>query len=143
MNTTPIAAMEKLVSLEILVLGDARVGAFRLKGHGKIKQIIVQYTYELSRNYITPQYSFDKAFRILIERRDKRIQSFLGSLILYTDGSKMDKGIGFGICEMTNRCEISVSLGTTLTVYQVEIYVINLCIRENIEVICKIFNLPN
>lgn len=57
-------------------------------------------------DYTTPQYSFGKPFRILIERTVTKILPNFGSVIWFTDGSKKDKEIDAGIYKIVPRCEI-------------------------------------
>jgi ribonuclease HI len=56
-----------------------------------------------------------------------------GGLIWYTDGSKTNKGTGAGVyCYSTGR-KLSFSPGQHTTVFQVEVYAIEVCAVENLD----------
>ena len=71
-------------------------------------------------------------FDVLIEghQANKNESTVIGerSLIWYTDGSKMVEGIGTGIAGPKRR--LSRTLGNTPTIFQAEIYAIDLCAYE-------------
>lgn len=83
--------LRNLLPLDILVLSESRIGAFRLRlgnnlktsrGYGRIDHVISNPIHEMGNDYMKPQYSFEKPFRILKERNDRRTVLYIDSLIL-------------------------------------------------------------
>jgi hypothetical protein len=76
------------------------------------------------------KYEFDAPFKVRIpERSDWEVQipSKPGALVFYTDGSIKDGSTGLGIFGPLLRYH--EALGTTPTIFQAEMYAINVCVR--------------
>ncbi|XP_036341513.1 uncharacterized protein LOC118750890 [Rhagoletis pomonella] len=80
-----------------------------------------------------PKLSFDKPYKVRIPERDccKAIISMIdkGSQVWYTDGSKMEDGsTGAGV--LGPRFQKSLPMGSYPTIFQAEIFAIEVCVRE-------------
>ncbi|XP_044597530.1 uncharacterized protein LOC123274105 [Cotesia glomerata] len=80
-------------------------------------------------------YHFSHHYRVFIpsrqewEEENKSILSPAG-LVWYTDGSKMEKGVGAGIYSSGPKTEISLQLGDTASIFQTEVYAIWACVEH-------------
>uniref|UniRef100_T1I2I9 RNase H type-1 domain-containing protein n=1 Tax=Rhodnius prolixus TaxID=13249 RepID=T1I2I9_RHOPR len=78
----------------------------------------------LPSDFMTPKYNFDKPFKVCIG------DHVLGDSMWYTDGSKMEEGVGAGVYGVKPKCSFSVSLGKLATVFQAELAAIRFCATE-------------
>ena len=80
--------------------------------------------------------TFDHTFEVVIKSRPRygsasgsaEPQLDRGSLVWYTDGSKMEEGVGAGV--YGPGCRLFEGLGHSPTIFQAEIHAINLCAQR-------------
>uniref|UniRef100_T1ICQ2 RNase H type-1 domain-containing protein n=1 Tax=Rhodnius prolixus TaxID=13249 RepID=T1ICQ2_RHOPR len=86
----------------------------------------------LPSDFMAPKYNFDKPFKVCIGDREawRRGPPVLGDSMWYTDGSKMEVGVGAGVYGVKPKCSFSVSLGKLATVFQAELAAIRFCATE-------------
>uniref|UniRef100_T1I7X9 RNase H type-1 domain-containing protein n=1 Tax=Rhodnius prolixus TaxID=13249 RepID=T1I7X9_RHOPR len=86
----------------------------------------------LPSHFMTPKYNFDKPFKVCIGDREawRRGPPVVGDSLWYTDGSKMEEGVGAGVYGAKPKCSFSVSLGKLATVFQAEVAAIRFCATE-------------
>jgi hypothetical protein len=75
--------------------------------------------------------NFERPFEIVIndsQMVDQSKTNLSGTINWFTDGSKTESGVGVGVCGPKYR--IAEALGTTPTIFQAEIFAIELCIRQ-------------
>lgn len=81
------------------------------------------------------QLNFDKPYKVVITDRGTWSSGGplldRGSMVWYTDGSKMNNGVGVGV--YGPRCRLSKSLGKSPTIFQAETHAIELCAKRCIE----------
>lgn len=153
MKSTPTKALEVLMSIlpvDLFTEQEAMVTAIRLKnancwkdstnGHSTIlnlyKEIIPELTMQSDK--CTPQYIFDKNFKVTIPQRnlwEENNPLSFEDINIFTDGSKMETGSGIGIFSMNPNIEISKPLDTYTTITQAETFAIieacNVLTKEN------------
>jgi hypothetical protein len=149
MRTIATAAMETLLNLphlDIFVKGEVRKGAYWLKccgdwrhhylhGHSRITKMITDPVLEMGNDHMIFKYSFEKLFDIQIGWKvwsQKEMHCQPNSFIWYTDSSKIDSGAGAGFHRKNLGCEMPVSLVQYITVFQVEIHAIEVCVWERL-----------
>lgn len=142
--TCPTAALEMmldLLPLHLQVQKEAILGGLRiiqteslkegnLVGHISIIKKLSQDVTTKPVDYIH-RLNFERPFEIVIDDLQGAKQNesnFSGSTIWYTDGSKTENGVGVGV--YGPKCKITEALGTTPTIFQAEIFAIELCIRQ-------------
>ncbi|KAL1447090.1 hypothetical protein WDU94_000567 [Cyamophila willieti] len=150
MKSTPTAAMETLLNLpplDIVIRGEARMGAYRLQqnnlwkrqlyGHSKIILTVHDPVLNMGSDHMTVKTSLNKSINTGIKpaldwvKHETGLIS-KGCLVWYTDGSKTDEGSGAGIHGVRPKVDISIPLGKHASVYQTEIYAIYTCAEENL-----------
>ena len=148
MRSTPQAAMETLLDLpplDLIIKGEARLGAYRLKcsnnwkpgnGHSRIDQIVTdpEGILLMGSDYMVPIFSFEESFQVDLTGHDKLRDDpcHPGCLMWYTDGSKSDHGTGAGVHGKSPRHDLRIPLGKLATVFQAEVTAINKCAEENL-----------
>lgn len=85
-------------------------------------------------DFCTPKFIFKKHYLVFFPTRNCWLinrQSFPpNSIVCYTDGSKTDKGTGYGIFNYTTNEKVSGSMGQLMTVFQAELTAINICTQN-------------
>lgn len=153
-RTTPTVALERLLNLpplDIFIEGEARNSSYRLlwignnytnnwfeNGHSRILHDLKRDDFlGMPSDLMIPKFNFDIPFSTKIPSLEEWMnpnQHFLnGDVVWFTDGSKNVNGLGAGIFCENPRKEIFVSLGRFSTVFQAEIFAIELCARECLE----------
>jgi ribonuclease HI len=140
--TIALEAMLDLPPLHSYIMREAASAAFRdpkrtqlrsgnHKGHLKIHSI---FSAQMESNTISDlmpvRYNYMPLDLIIPDRStwlNGNHQRTTHSTVFYTDGSKMDGGVGIGISGPGIR--FSKSLGSTPTVFQAEVYAIEECVR--------------
>ena len=89
-------------------------------------------------DYMLSKYNFNSSFTVLIPNREEWQEQEINICepndIWFTDGSKMSEGTGSGIYHWnTNEC-FSFPLGYKASVYQAELYAIEICVRKCLEI---------
>ncbi|KAJ8914109.1 hypothetical protein NQ315_014306 [Exocentrus adspersus] len=84
----------------------------------------------MGTDYMTPKYMFNRDFEISIGDRGDH-HSTLPGITWYTDGTKTEQGTGAGIYNGMRKIELSLPLGRYTSVFQVEVYAVLQCAREN------------
>ncbi|XP_073978772.1 uncharacterized protein [Rhodnius prolixus] len=148
MRTSPTAALEVLLNLpplHIYIQGVTRAVVVRLMEgqapitvrHGGAYQELYEELEAdpilgLPSDFMTPKYNFDKPFKVCIGDREawRRGPPVVGDSMWYTDGSKMEEGVGAGVYGVKPKCSFSVSLGKLATVFQAELAAIRFCATE-------------
>ena len=150
MRSTPTVALEKLVGLTPLHLWiqhEAMCAQYRfiVSDKPEINQLIDR---ALQRRWatkeildislsdsMTPRYVFNRNFNIDIIDRQRWVENDIvlpnDAIVWYTDGSKMQNG-GCGAFEVSSNQRISTSLGKYVTVFQAEVYAIELAARTSL-----------
>ena len=146
MRSTPTVAMEALLDLpplHIQVQREAMLASSKivreehllpgdLTGHLSIYQRLVHYTdSDRLSDVMSPMVNFEHPFEVdIVERQYWRSPSerLADALVFFTDGSKSNVGVGAGVYGPS--CEIYEPMGSTPTVFQAEIYAIELCARH-------------
>jgi ribonuclease HI len=151
MSTTPTAALEVLLGLpplHLVVKREARLATYKnLTGNVKVDAGPTHRALEEEiRNHeslgvlfvddMTAEYDFEKKFRTVFPTRQEWTMEQPvfepESLVYYTDGSKMDDGVGSGVFGIRPRVQIVGSLDDSATVFQAEVHALELCIRDKI-----------
>jgi ribonuclease HI len=154
-KTTPSAALEALLNLPLLDLfmeGEARNSSYRLicLEQNNLKNMWFdkshpQIFHELNNNFIlgmpldlvVPKFNFNISFTTNIPSLDEWMSTshaFInGDVVWYTDGSETVSGISAGAYCYSLHKEISCSLGNYSTVFQAELYAIEMCAYECIQ----------
>lgn len=147
MKTCPTSALGVITGippLPILIQKEACASALRLpdvinkksgdfKGHLSVLNAILDDPIIKIPEYIQPKISLVKNFNIIIPKREDWYQT-LESIgengqVWYTDGSKLDDGsTGAGI--MGPRFQKALPMGKYPSVFQAELYAIEICVRE-------------
>ncbi|KAJ8968113.1 hypothetical protein NQ317_002439 [Molorchus minor] len=147
LRTTPSAAMEILLDLpplHIFMEREARWATYRL--HQASSSMLQATTMEQNRliddikshsilsmpsDVMPSRTSSNLYYKVLFPKRDEwecnkdALQK--ADSCWFTDGSKTPEGTGAGVHSCNPRTRISVSLGTNATVFQAEVYAIELC----------------
>lgn len=153
MKSAPNTALEAMLDLPPLpdmVKKEAALTAFRMlkdikpntgdmQGHMKIYEDFQEIMELHSISDTMPlRHDFDISFEVILpEREDWDFKpTEPGTLVYYTDGSRKDGSVGIGIYGPSLRYH--EALGTTPTIFQAEMYAINVCAklclnREDIE----------
>ncbi|KAJ8974399.1 hypothetical protein NQ317_011243 [Molorchus minor] len=148
LRTTPSAAMEILLDLpplHIFMEREARWATYRL--HRASSSMLQATTMEQNRliddikshsilsmpsDVMPSRTSSNLYYKVLFPKRDEweRNKDALqkADSCWFTDGSKTPEGTGAGVHSCNPRTRISVSLGTNATVFQAEVYAIELCV---------------
>ncbi|KAJ8983160.1 hypothetical protein NQ317_016259 [Molorchus minor] len=148
LRTTPSAAMEILLDLpplHIFMEREARWATYRL--HQASSSMLQATTMEQNRliddikshsilsmpsDVMPSRTSSNLYYKVLFPKRDEweRNKDALqkADSCWFTDGSKTPEGTGAGVHSCNPRTRISVSLGTNATVFQAEVYAIELCV---------------
>jgi hypothetical protein len=91
---------------------------------------------QMGSDKMIPRHVYDKPFMVRFPDRSEWKKGFQpdrkGRLIWYTDGSKTNNGIGFGVYCYGSGWKISFSLWQYTTVFQAEVYAINTCTVKNL-----------
>jgi hypothetical protein len=149
MKTTPTVALEALLNIEPLhihIETQVRSALLRLKhssllinntnyGHSSLWTSMITQSPELNMpcDLITPEYRFEKSFKIELPTRENWSASNvipIESMTWFTDGSRRNELSGSGIFCTTTETEISVPLGKFITVFITEINAILVCCTE-------------
>ncbi|XP_050528221.1 uncharacterized protein LOC126898324 [Daktulosphaira vitifoliae] len=154
LRTTPTVALETLIGLPPLhleVKAHAKatalifhnLGMWTLESdtteHSKILKEIDQGFLEYPLYYIKPVLKNNIPYKVVITtRREWNINHLTkkGGFVIYTDGSKKSGKVGVEIWGLKPRINVSMSLGTTPSVFQAEVMAIlvgaqNLLIYKN------------
>lgn len=144
MKTCPTMALERLLNLaplDVQIKGMAARELIRLKQQGQIRptwrierldlleNMGIHRTISTIMDCIPVVNNFDQPFQIQIWSREEwhEVPKFgQDELIWYTDGSKTDEGVGSGV--YGPRTNLYRSLGKTPSVFQSEIYAIEMCL---------------
>ncbi|XP_050547350.1 uncharacterized protein LOC126909036 [Daktulosphaira vitifoliae] len=138
LRTTPTVALEALIGLPPLhleVKAHAKATALRFHNlgmwtlesdtteHGKILKEIDKGFLEYPLDYIKPVLKNNIPYKVEITTRIEWNINHLtdkGGFVIYTDGSKKSGKVGAGIWGLKPRINVSMSLGTTPSVFQAE-----------------------
>ncbi|XP_050522055.1 uncharacterized protein LOC126894808 [Daktulosphaira vitifoliae] len=154
LRTTPTVALEALIGLPPLhleVKAHAKATALRFHNlgmwtlesdtteHGKILKEIDKGFLEYPLDYIKPVLKNNIPYKVEITTRIEWNINHLtdkGGFVIYTDGSKKSGKVGAGIWGLKPRINVSMSLGTTPSVFQAEVMAIlveaqNLLVHKN------------
>lgn len=150
MHTCPTVALEALTGLTPLhlqVKKEAALSALRLQSQKHFKSgdltghLEILSMKEIEKVNMLPKddmpltYNFDINFKVDIREREgwtlNNLNLKRGSITWYTDGSKTNLGTGAGV--KGPREKLSFPMGMKATVFQAEIYAINMCIQKILE----------
>jgi ribonuclease HI len=146
MKSAPTSALETILGLPPLHLvmeAKAKSCAIRLAStemwgswnqttnHCILTQFLLKHKeYWSNPDKIIAKFNFQKPFKILIPNRDNpydldNVTS--DTTIWFTDGSKSEEGVGFGVCCLDRGVDVGVGLEEHSTIYQAELLAINKC----------------
>ena len=139
--TTALEAMLDLPPVPDLVKKEAAMTALRMLDEIKPKTGDMQGHLEIYKDFkeimelqvlsdkMPIRHDFDASFKVEIPDRAewKNITTEQGALVYYTDGSRKNGLVGMGIYGPSLR--YFESLGSTPTIFQAEMYAINVCAR--------------
>lgn len=136
LRSTPGGALDALLYLlpvDLHIKFQACCSAVRLRengywltkpyGHSSILDSAV-CNLPKSTDYITPRLEIEKKFKVKIpSRKEWRRENPLGEIdtVLYTDGSKMECGVGAGVYSESPRIEYAFRLPNKSSVFQAEL----------------------
>jgi ribonuclease HI len=145
-TSCPTAAMQVLLNLPPLPMyieSEAAKWALRIKSSGNLKpgdltghlSILNRCKFPIDEitDSMPTTFSFQRNFSVVVESRERWTKGEVnfprGSLVFYTDGSKMDNGdTGAGVCGP--RLKLALPMGSYPTVFQAEIYAIQTCVSH-------------
>ncbi|XP_023288761.1 uncharacterized protein LOC111674059 [Orussus abietinus] len=146
MKTTLTEALEValgLLPLDLRILAQARIAAYRLKCQGEWMPTGTSHTglrflngplFTATQDQIPQKYQIGKAFRMIIPTREKwqRPKSPIDpkAEAWYTDGSGFKGSYGAGIYESKTNHRDSILMGTHATIFQVEILATSKSVRS-------------
>ena len=148
MKSAPTIALEAMLDLPPLpdmVKKEAAQSAFRMldsykpktgdmQGHLRVYKDFQELmdTHPLS-DRMPLKFDFEATFKVVIPERDEwdNIPTEQEAMVYYTDGSRKDGLVGMGIFGPSVRH--FEALGTTPTIFQAEMYAINVCARLCLE----------
>lgn len=154
-RSTPTRAMEtmlNLIRLDIYCQGSAAKSALRLNssglwkgrpyGHGDILNLF-QVSSTQTTDYQIASLNFNRIFKINIPTRTEWEEGYLqdSTEAIYTDGSKMECGVGAGVYSESLSISESYSLNNHCSIFQAEVFAIYkaACIVESMNHVNKRF----
>ncbi|XP_028174320.1 uncharacterized protein LOC114362934 [Ostrinia furnacalis] len=150
MSTAPGAALNALLCLTPLsmhIAKEAEASAYRIDAQGGfhcisqrmrtlLEAIKSTPTLCMTSDIMVPSCSFQKNYKVEIPHREdwlnKQVTCEKGSLIWFTDGSKMGPNVGFGVYGEQPKLRLSQSLGKFASIFQAEVYAIIECAEANL-----------
>lgn len=140
LRTTPRDALNAILHLlpaDLHIKYLATCSALRLReigywrekpyGHSSILSSLARELLPSSTDYTIPKLVLDRKFQVKIPtRKDWRDESVLNGFdtVLFTDGSKMDCGVGAGVYSKSPNIALSYRLPDTSSVFQAEMLAI-------------------
>ena len=145
-KSTPQASLETMLDilpLDIFIRNIAAKSVLRLKesgelrhdhiGHGAVLGELISSTLFQETDYLLPRLNFGRSFETRIPSREEwAAESVLNdnATSIFTDGSKTETGTGSGVFSDDLGISVSLMLPNTCTVFQEEIYAINMAARK-------------
>ena len=148
-RTTPTASLELLLGLHPLYMrieAEALICMKRLKNLGHWKDysrylswgdlnsnVLTHPFFDMPSDGLLCRFTFDRPYEVLFPSRDdwNKVPSFFKDhgIIWYTDGSKLDKYTGAGVCCLSDGTKSLYPLGRYSTVFQAEVFAILMCCK--------------
>lgn len=152
-STTPSVAMEILLDippLHIFVEREARLAMYRFYhtacqmpksdiggGSGLLPDIMAEEVLQMTADIMITRTRYEMPYTVLIYNRDEWVQNQTAltraDSCWYTDGSKTNAGVGAGVYSCNPKTEVSYRLGKFATVFQAEIFAIEMCATRLVE----------
>lgn len=150
MSTSPGVALNGLLGLtplELHIDKEAKASMYRVNSLGMTKWQSVRMrslvnsfesheVLSMTSDNMLPQYSFEKRYHVEIPLREDWLEGQIackeGSLIWFTDGSKMGPDVGLGVYGERPRFRLSKSLGSHASIFQAELLAIIECVEANL-----------